>query len=66
DQLARITIPTLAIFGDEDMIAPTTIGDFLAARLPAGKFEVVEDASHDIEEEHPAFVASLIEAHLRR
>ena len=66
EQLAMITIPTLAIFGDEDMIAPPAIGDFLTARLPAGKFEVVEDASHDIEEEHPAFVASLIEAHLRR
>src|SRR5450755_3473291 len=66
DQLAAISIPTLIVLGDDDMIAPPAIGEFLTARLPAGKFEVVEDASHDVEEEHPAFVASLIEAHLRR
>jgi pimeloyl-ACP methyl ester carboxylesterase len=66
DRLAGISPPTLLIFGDDDLIAPPTIGDFLAARLPVSKLEVVEDASHDIEAEHPAFVASLIEAHLRR
>jgi pimeloyl-ACP methyl ester carboxylesterase len=66
EKLAAVTIPTLLIFGDEDLIAPPAIGDFLVARLPASKLEVVENASHDVEEEHPAFIASLIEAHLRR
>ena len=66
DRLSAIAIPTLLVFGDEDPIAPRSIGEFLLTRLPAAKLEVIEDASHDLEEEHPAFVASLIEAHLRR
>jgi len=66
DKLGSISAPTLLVFGDEDLIAPPAIGEFLMDRLPAAKLEVVPNASHDIEEEHPAFVASLIEAHLRR
>jgi pimeloyl-ACP methyl ester carboxylesterase len=66
DQLGAISIPTLLVFGDEDSIAPPAIGEFLMEHLPSAKLEVVQNASHDIEEEHPAFVASLIEAHLRR
>jgi pimeloyl-ACP methyl ester carboxylesterase len=66
DELGSISAPTLLVFGDEDMIAPPAIGEFLMDRLPAAKLEVVPNASHDIEEEHPAFVASVIEAHLRR
>jgi poly(3-hydroxyoctanoate) depolymerase len=66
DKLSTISSPTLLVFGDEDLIAPPAIGEFLRQRLPSAKLEVVPNASHDIEEEHPAFVASLIEAHLRR
>ena len=66
DKLATISMPTLLVLGDEDMIAPPAIGEFLVARLPSAKLEVVQNASHDLEEEHPAFLASLIEAHLRR
>ena len=66
DKLSALSAPTLLVFGDEDPIAPPAIGEFLVQRLPSAKLEVVPNASHDIEEEHPAFVASLIEAHLRR
>jgi pimeloyl-ACP methyl ester carboxylesterase len=66
DRLAEIAAPTLLVFGEEDPVAPPAIGDFLYQHLPNAKLEVVEDASHDLEEEHPAFLASLIEAHLRR
>ena len=65
DQLSQITAPTLLVLGRDDRIAPPAIGEFLCARLPNAKLEVVADASHDLEEEHPAFLASLIEAHLR-
>jgi len=65
-RLANIQAPTLLVFGAEDPIAPPAIGEFLVARLQTAKLEVVADASHDLEEEHPAFLASLIEAHLRR
>jgi len=66
DQLGQISAPTLLVFGEDDVIAPPAIGEFLRERLPNSKLEVVSDASHDLEEEHPAFLASLIEAHLRR
>ncbi len=66
DRLRTLSVPVLAIFGDEDLVAPPAIGDFLMGQLPLVKMEVVQGASHDLEEEQPAFVASLIEAHLRR
>lgn len=66
EQLGRISAPTLLVLGEDDAIAPPAIGEFLLERLPNAKLEIVSDASHDLEEEHPAFLASLIEAHLRR
>lgn len=66
EHLARVTAPTLLVFGTDDPIAPPAIGQFLLERLPAARLEIVPGASHDLEEEHPAFLASLIEAHLRR
>ncbi len=65
-RLRTLAMPTLAIFGDEDLIAPPAIGILLMAQLPIVRMEVIQNASHDLEQEHPAFVASLIEAHLRR
>jgi pimeloyl-ACP methyl ester carboxylesterase len=65
-RLAEIPNPTLLVLGADDLIAPPALGDFLVSHLPNAKLEIVQDASHDLEEEHPAFVASLIEAHLRR
>jgi len=65
-QLPQIQAPTLVVVGGRDLIAPESIGHFLIAQLPLARLEVIEDATHDLEEEHPAFLASLIEAHLRR
>jgi len=65
EQLSQIGAPTLLVHGEDDRISPPAIGEFLRERLPNAKLEVVADASHDLEEEHPAFLASLIEAHLR-
>ena len=65
-RLANIAAPTLLVFGADDPIAPPAIGEYLVQQLPTAKLEVVAHASHDLEEEHPAFLASLIEAHLRR
>jgi len=66
EQLSQIQAPTLVVMGEDDAIAPPAIGEFMLERLPNAKLEIVSDASHDLEEEHPAFLASLIEAHLRR
>jgi pimeloyl-ACP methyl ester carboxylesterase len=66
DQLPTVHAPTLLVLGADDPIAPPAIGQFLLGRLPSAKLEIVPDAGHDLEEEHPALLASLIEAHLRR
>jgi pimeloyl-ACP methyl ester carboxylesterase len=66
DRLGEVFAPTLIVMGGEDPIAPTAIGQFLLERLPFAKLEIIPDASHDLSDEHPAFLASLIEAHFRR
>jgi pimeloyl-ACP methyl ester carboxylesterase len=65
-QLGSVRAPTLVVMGADDPIAPPAIGELLVQRLPSAKLEIVPNADHDLEEEHPAFLASLIEAHLRR
>jgi pimeloyl-ACP methyl ester carboxylesterase len=64
-RLGLISAPTLLIFGDQDLIAPAAVGHHLSARLPNAKLEIIGGATHDIEEEYPDLLASLIEAHLR-
>ena len=64
-RLAAVSVPTLLVFGADDPIAPAALGEHLLTQLPNARLEVVPDASHDLEEEHPALLASLIEAHLR-
>jgi pimeloyl-ACP methyl ester carboxylesterase len=66
ERLGEIWAPTLLVFGADDPIAPPSIGQYLLERLPSAKLEVVSDAGHDVEQEYPAFLASIIEAHLRR
>lgn len=65
-ELGAINAPTLVVCGTQDAIAPTAIGRHLAAHLPHAKLEEIARATHDLELEHPALLASLIEAHLRR
>ena len=65
-RLGEVRAPTLVVVGESDLIAPKAIGDHLLSHLPNAKLEVVPKATHDLEEEDPAFLASLIEAHLRR
>src|SRR3954470_11627580 len=50
-RLAKISAPTLLVFGEQDPIAPPAIGEFLVRQLPVAKLEVIEHASHDLEEE---------------
>ncbi len=65
-QLGGLYAPTLLVFGDQDQIAPVTVGERLQEQLPDARLEVIAEATHDIQEECPDLLASLIEAHLRR
>jgi pimeloyl-ACP methyl ester carboxylesterase len=65
DRLPSVAAPTLLVFGGGDLIAPVAVGEFLRERLPFAKLEVIAGATHDLEEEYPDLLASLIEAHFR-
>ena len=62
--LAAVCAPCLIVAGENDLIAPVELAAHLRDKLRA-RLEVVPGATHDLEEEHPELVASLIEAHLR-
>jgi len=62
--LNRIKVPTLLIFGDADPIAPVAVGQFLEARLPQAKLQVIPGGTHDLEEQCPAILAASIEEFL--
>lgn len=65
-QLEHIPHPTLLVYGDADLIAPPEVGHLLQRNLPRASIEVIPGADHDLEIHHPDFIASLIEAHLRK
>jgi len=65
-ELGNITLPTLLICGDADLIAPPHVGRLLQERLGNAHLEVIADATHDLEIDYPDLIASMIEAHLRK
>jgi pimeloyl-ACP methyl ester carboxylesterase len=65
-QLGRIPHPALLIYGDADLIAPPAVGHLLRKNLPNARIEILPDATHDLEIDHPDLIAALIEAHLRK
>jgi len=65
-ELGKITLPTLLIYGDADLIAPPRVGQLLQERLGHARLEVIPEATHDLEIDHPDLIASMIEAHLRQ
>jgi pimeloyl-ACP methyl ester carboxylesterase len=65
-ELGRIHHPTLLIYGDADLIAPPSVGHLLQKNLPNARIEIIPEATHDLEIDHPDLIASYIEAHLRR
>jgi pimeloyl-ACP methyl ester carboxylesterase len=66
ERLGHITHPTLLIYGDADLIAPPRVGQLLQERLGNARLEIIAEATHDLEIDHPDLIASLIEAHLRK
>jgi pimeloyl-ACP methyl ester carboxylesterase len=65
-ELGKISLPTLLIYGDADLIAPPRVGQLLAQKLANARLEIIPDATHDLEIDYPDLIASMIEAHLRK
>lgn len=48
-----ISVPTLLIWGRQDPVVPTWVGERLAEQLPRARLEVLEECGHLPAEEHP-------------
>jgi pimeloyl-ACP methyl ester carboxylesterase len=63
-QLARITAPTLLVWGDQDPISPLAVGRRLASVLPNSRLTVLPGGTHALAFEQPVPVARAILRHL--
>ncbi len=64
DLLARVTAPTLVVWGDEDPLGDATVGRAFAARLPHATFEPLARAGHAPWIDEPDHVAARVGAFL--
>lgn len=62
--IARISTPTLVIWGREDALYPATLGQRMSREIHEAGFQML-DAGHVPQEEHPAEVAAAIERFCR-
>lgn len=63
-QLARVTAPTLLLWGDADPISPVAVGRRLSELLPASVLTVIPGGTHAVAVERPDPVAEAVIAHL--
>jgi 3-oxoadipate enol-lactonase len=57
-RLDGITAPVLLLSGDRDGVSPPAVTEANAARIPGGRFAIVEDCGHILTWEKPAELAS--------
>ncbi len=60
DDLAKLPVPTLFVWGDKDAFAPPSSGEDMVARMANAKFEIIEDAGHLPYLDQPAAIAAII------
>jgi pimeloyl-ACP methyl ester carboxylesterase len=66
DQMARLSCPTLFLWGDADSYVPLSVGQHVADTMPDAQFQMVPDAGHSPHVDQPAMVAEAIETFIRR
>jgi pimeloyl-ACP methyl ester carboxylesterase len=65
-RLGELKVPSLAVFGTKDPLAPVEAGRHYRARIPACNLVFVYDAGQAMEEERPEAVAALLLDFLER
>jgi haloalkane dehalogenase len=60
--LTRWTKPVLVAFSDSDPLFRPRVGEALSERIPGARFEVVEGASHFLQEDKGEMIAEMIAA----
>lgn len=63
-ELAKITVPTLILVGEEDVATPPEKSEHIARALPHAKLVRIPNAGHSSTVEEPAAVTSAIESFL--
>ena len=53
DVLPRITVPTLLLYGDQDVRSPRTVADDMHARIPGSRLEFMPGVGHAADLEGP-------------
>jgi poly(3-hydroxyoctanoate) depolymerase len=63
-RLGDVRAPALLLFGDDDPIAPVSMGEHLRSLLGDARLVVIPGGTHMLAEEKPDEVAGAIDAHL--
>jgi 2-hydroxymuconate-semialdehyde hydrolase len=62
DAVEKLELPTLVVWGAEDVFQPLKSGEHLAQTMLNGRFEVIQQAGHFLPEDAPEALAHLIAA----
>jgi 2-hydroxymuconate-semialdehyde hydrolase len=62
DEIEKLDVQTLIIWGAQDVFQPIRYGIRLAAAMPQARFEKVENAGHFLPEDEPKAIARYIAA----
>jgi pimeloyl-ACP methyl ester carboxylesterase len=65
DELHRLTMPTLVVWGARDAVVPVRHARAAAGRLPQGELVVIPDAGHAPHVERPREFIAALQAFLR-
>lgn len=60
EEINRITVPTLVISGEKDIICPAQLAKSMSRRIPRAKFVVMKDSGHAVVAQRPAQCADII------
>jgi 3-oxoadipate enol-lactonase len=66
DSLKALTVPTLWLTGDEDIVFPPFLADIFAAMMPKAEVTQVKRAGHSVYFERPAEFNQIIDAYLTK
>ena len=64
-QLDKVTVPTLIIWGAEDIVIPVAAGRKMNALIPGSKLVIIDHCGHTPQEEQPARVIEEIQRFVR-
>lgn len=65
DQIEKINVDTLLIWGEKDSYTPLWMGEKLSKLLPNARLEVIQGAKHNLPLINPQIISSMIRLHIK-